>query len=234
MSSLTTLFGSSGSSGGCKIKRQEFTASGVFTPSSALLALGGFVRVTLIGGGGTGGTGTYVATYSQFAPGAGGSSGATVIIELSLTGSITVTIGAAGGNSTFGSFAIAKGGKQGTAGFYIASDSYKPTPGGTAVGFPGFSASGADSVAFPGGTYGGEGGATYGNRNQGGAGSTAKGAYTTTQPASHKGQAGSRGSGGGGSSPWYYYDELDPEGAYPVNVTGGTGGSGYCLVEWLE
>jgi hypothetical protein len=42
-------------SGGGKLRFQEFTSSGTFTPSAALLAKGGYVWVEMAGGGGGGG-----------------------------------------------------------------------------------------------------------------------------------------------------------------------------------
>ena len=46
-------------SGGGKLRYQEFTSSGTFTPSAALLANGGQCYYELIGGGGSGAIGNF-------------------------------------------------------------------------------------------------------------------------------------------------------------------------------
>lgn len=97
-------------------KQQVFTASGTFTPSAALIALGGVVEVRVVGGGGGGGG-------SITSPGGGGGSGADITRILSgVVTPQTVTIGAggaieaAGGDTSFGALLTAKGGKPGTTG----------------------------------------------------------------------------------------------------------------------
>lgn len=124
---------------------QEFTASGTFTPSAALLALGGVVTVHLWGGGGPGGDGGTNKT------GGGGGGGAGQYIKKHLTvsaGAITVTIGAAAQSSTFGSLITAIAGKKGgdhgtTAGFGGGgAGSVNGSTGGTGSGGGGGSALG--------------------------------------------------------------------------------------------
>ena len=75
-------------------KAQEFTASGTFTPSSALLLAGGWVKVFLVGGG-AGGGGTVNL---------GGGGGGQVIKDkfFQITGPISITIGAGGAGGTTG------------------------------------------------------------------------------------------------------------------------------------
>jgi len=68
-------------------KQQVFTVSGTFTPSQALLDAGGAVEVRCIGGGGGGG--------DYYAYG-GGSSGMDITRIVTVTGPVTVTIGAGG------------------------------------------------------------------------------------------------------------------------------------------
>ena len=106
MSFLTQFISGSGA----KFKSQIFTSSGTFTPSAGLLAAGGVVALRMAGGGGGGGGGD----GSSYA-GIGGSSsyweGFTTI-----TGAVTVTIGAGGAAGTTGSPATA-GATGGTTSF---------------------------------------------------------------------------------------------------------------------
>jgi len=93
-------------------KQQEFKTSGTFTPSPELLAAGGLVTVRCVGGGG-GGRGYSIN-------GTGGDSGMDVTRVVRVTGPITVTIGAgggqAGGATSFGALLSASGGKAGAPG----------------------------------------------------------------------------------------------------------------------
>jgi len=90
-------------------KQQVFTVSGTFTPSQALLDAGGAVEVRCIGGGGGGG--------DYYAYG-GGSSGMDITRIVTVTGPVTVTIGAGGygnqngqgGKTQFGTLLTALGG----------------------------------------------------------------------------------------------------------------------------
>ncbi len=94
--------------GGGKLRYQEFTASGTFTPSATLLANGGQVFLDLRGGGGGG---QYVNTGGVQVPMQGGSS--KHLTNYTVTGATTVTIGAGGaypggtgGSSSFGTLTV--------------------------------------------------------------------------------------------------------------------------------
>lgn len=115
---------------------QQFTSSGTFTPSAALLAKGGFVNIILVGAGGGGRSGDVSTTSSPNSGALAGGGGEVVIRTVRVTGAVTVTIGtggaggaavtastdtsgnagAAGGNSLFGSLARAYGGAGGDTG----------------------------------------------------------------------------------------------------------------------
>lgn len=112
MSSFTGLFSTGG--GGLKPKFQEFTSSGTFTPSQALIDAGGYIEVFLVGAGGRSGTTVY-----------GSAGGETILTQMYLTSTSNVSViiagsttgsGNNGGNSSFnGSTAgginvLAKGG----------------------------------------------------------------------------------------------------------------------------
>lgn len=94
MSNLSQFLG-----GGLTPKFQEFTSSGTFTPSQALIDAGGYIEVFLVGGG-----------CKTSRTDAGGAGGETILTQMYLTSTtgITVTIaagstaGSDGGNSFFG------------------------------------------------------------------------------------------------------------------------------------
>jgi hypothetical protein len=92
MSNLSQFSGGGG--GGLTPKFQEFTSSGTFTPSQALIDAGGYIDVFLVGGGGSSDFGYY------------GGSGGEVIMKkmyLSSTSGISVVIGSGGSTSVGGS-----------------------------------------------------------------------------------------------------------------------------------
>jgi len=124
MSSFTDFFPAAGGGGGIP-KYQEFTSSGTFTPTQALIDAGGRMGLLVVGGGGGGIT----VTYTSF--GAGGGEVLMKYATLTNTNNITVTIGAGGtkgsvgtdgGNTTFaassagGVDAVAQGGGGGNNG----------------------------------------------------------------------------------------------------------------------
>lgn len=81
---------------GGRVKRsQTFTSSGTFTPSTSLLASGGWVDITVVGGGGGGSLGNYLT------PGSGGGGGEVVTTTASLTGNATVTVGSGGAGAAW-------------------------------------------------------------------------------------------------------------------------------------
>ena len=95
MSNLTDFFPSGGGGGGLTPKFQEFTASGTFTPSQALIDAGGYIEVFLVGGGGGG----YSASSTN-----PGRCGQVINVNMYLTSinNITITIGTGGSNSNPG------------------------------------------------------------------------------------------------------------------------------------
>lgn len=97
MSNITDFFSSGG--GGLSPKFEEFTSSGIFTPSQALIDAGGYVEIFAVGGGQRGNSSTQ-----------GGCGGEVVLKRcyLTTTTGCTVTIGAggtsngaSGGDTTF-------------------------------------------------------------------------------------------------------------------------------------
>ena len=89
--SASSIFSTGG--GSKTLHWQEFTASGTFTPSSALIAAGGACWVRVVGGGGGGGGGNAGVNYSG---GGGGGSGEDITRPATITSAQTVTIGAGG------------------------------------------------------------------------------------------------------------------------------------------
>lgn len=92
MSTLSQFAG-----GGKSLKFQEFLASGTFTPSDKLLAAGGVVQVKICGGGGGGGG----ATSATSTYGYGGGGGTSYLEAIgTISGPVSVVIGAGGGGGT--------------------------------------------------------------------------------------------------------------------------------------
>lgn len=228
MSNLSEFLGS----GGGKLRYQEFTSSGTFTPSAKLLANGGQVYYELIGGGGSG------AVSNQSS--CGGDAGAYVRGVITVTGAVTVTIGAGGaavsstvntaGNpgsaSSIGSLVTASGGF----GAPLPS-SNNNAGGGRGAGGIGFFTTDTSAVLDARGGVGingkaGGGGGTvqaYGEWHMravdgGGAGNYGVGTVTATSAVSNSG-----GGGGGAVS--------STGGAIK---TSGAGGSGWCRIVWFE
>jgi len=105
---------------GSVVKYQEFTSSGTFTPSAALVAQGGYVNIILVGGGGGGGS------DAKTSYGGGGGGGQVVMRTGKITSAQSITIGAAGtgggatggtgGTSTVATVCTAQGGRGGQGG----------------------------------------------------------------------------------------------------------------------
>jgi hypothetical protein len=93
--------------GGGKLRTQEFLASGTFTPSTRLLALGGTVLVEWLAGGGSGGLVSNVSSAAAYP--SGGSAGQRRSEVLTLTAPVVVTIGAGGTPVTTGTAAALDG-----------------------------------------------------------------------------------------------------------------------------
>lgn len=112
--------------GGGKLCTQEFLASGTFTPSTRLLALGGVVLVEAIGGGSSGAARWNSSSTAAEQGASGGDAGQYVEALVTVTAAVAVTIGAggvrasaafgenkdglAGGATSFGALLSASGG----------------------------------------------------------------------------------------------------------------------------
>jgi hypothetical protein len=194
---------------GLSKRQQIFTSSGTFTPSARLLALGGWVEVICVGGGGGGYASGTIKT------GGGGAQVTRRIVQV--TGNVTVTIGAGGtggitptqgGTTSFGSLVTAAGGLAANQYYGGANDwyTYASSAGGMSqnslsISIP-LPISGYFSVGF-GGLPPFE---SYGIGGQGSLNTDIYNYNSTNAPAN---------SGMGG-----HY--------------GGNGGSGICIVEWWE
>lgn len=156
MSNFSDFFPAAGGGGGGIPKYEEFTASGTFTPSQALIDAGGRVSYLIVGAGGTG--------YN----GANAGSGGAVIFgyaTLSSTTACTVTVGAGGSGgvnqsggtssvafSSAGGTDVTAGGGGGQSGTnygsrYISNDSF-------VQGYPGVFGYGRGARAYSGGPNG--------------------------------------------------------------------------------
>lgn len=238
MSNLSEFIGGGG---GGKLRFQEFTSSGTFTPSAALLAKGGRVYYELIGGGSSGAIG-----HSNAAA-IGGDAGTYKTGVITLTGAETVTIGAggaavsatstntagnAGSQSSIGSLATAAGGiappaptginngggGRGALGLgYFSTDTTYTLDARGGVGVNGRAGGGGGSTPYSSFNYGpwhmrGVDGGGNGAFSTGGAAATATAGTANT------------GGGGGGAS-----------NDYTSGIkTSGAGGSGWCRIVWFE
>lgn len=204
--------------GGVRQKfQQSFLTSGTFTPSAALLAAGGRVRIRyIVGGGGGGGTTS-----------GGGGGGGQVLkdIVVIVTGPVTVTVGAggaiatAGTNSTFGALATALAGQ----------------PGAT-----GATASGGDSPRGGRGSFGTGGGTLANTGGQGGPGIDGFGIGGGGSASGTNAGGGGGGAGGGGLGPIPAGLAQNGRGGVQVDNTGNGGDvnqpgrSGRIDIEWDE
>tara|TARA_R110001592_G_scaffold352273_1_gene650015 strand:- start:1896 stop:2474 length:579 start_codon:yes stop_codon:yes gene_type:complete len=108
MSNFTDFFPAAGGGGGGIPKYQEFTSSGTFTPTQALIDAGGRVSLFMVGGGASG-----KDAGSWYVGGTGGE----VIFKLDTltsTSGIVITIGAGGNNSAGGNSIFAGSSAGGT------------------------------------------------------------------------------------------------------------------------
>jgi len=103
----------------------SFTSPGTWTKDAGLKA----VKVTVLGGGGSGGPSSAPANIPSSAAAGGGAGGASVryIDAASIPGPVSVTVGGAGGTSSFGPFASATGGSAGGTGGAFPSPEFLPT-----------------------------------------------------------------------------------------------------------
>jgi hypothetical protein len=217
---------------------QVFTSSGTFTVPTGVSA----VKVTCIGGGGNGGNATVSSNYAAGGGGGGGGTAIKYVTGLTAGGTVTVTVGAVAGTSSFGAYCSATGGAS------AANASASATVGGAggtgssgdlnitgSTGANGFrfasSCCGNNAVGANGGAAGGAlpsqpfwppgqstslsfiGGAAAGLIGGGGFGATAVG---------NGGAATGYGNGGGGAC------RVSTTGT----STGGAGTGGIVIVEW--
>src|SRR6056300_1798947 len=97
MSNFTDFFpAASGGGGGAIPKYEEFTSSGTFTPTQALIDAGGKVSLFMVGAGASG--------YNGGSWYKGGEGGEVIFVfnTLTNTNSITITIGSGSANSAGG------------------------------------------------------------------------------------------------------------------------------------
>lgn len=193
MSSISELISSGG---GLTPKFQEFTASGTFTPSAALIAAGGYIEVFLVGGGAQGASQQYGGTGGEVI---------TKTMYLTSTSGISVTIGAG------------------------ANDGSNGNDGG-ASSFNGASAGGQNLTA--------KGGSRLGTQVQMQSPSwpSVNGYYNGSGPSAGNGIFGY---GAGGSRNGYNSSYQGGVRIGKANTGQGShnnefGGSGYCLIKWVE
>ena len=232
-------------SGGGKLRYQEFTSSGTFTPSAALLANGGQCYIEAIGGGGSGGV--QINSGATAASACGGDAGAYVCGPVTVSGPVTVTIGAggtavnrsgftgntsgnAGGNTTFGALLTAPGGAGGRG----DNAANAGTGGRGAMSSGGYVTDVASVLSARGGVGtngkagGGGGSATYGAVHMQATDGGGNGAYLTTAGSSITAASATANTGGGGGG--VAYSASGSAGT----ITSGAGGSGFLRVCWFE
>ncbi len=207
-----------------QVKRQVFSSTGTYTPTSGIV----YVDVEIVGGGGGGG-GCDSTAGSAGGGGGGGNYAKGIFTSAQIGASQTVTLGAAGtagsssggtggngGNSSFGSLITSVGGGQGGGGGVSGGDAFGGPGGNGATGgdYNVQGNTGEDSVTtttslFQMGGHGANspfGAGGLGNVTQGGAGPGNVGA--------------GHGSGGGGAT----------AGTGGAGQVGGAGTNGYCVV----
>lgn len=234
--------------GGKKLRFQEFTASGTFTPSAKLLEAGGECYVLAIGGGASG-TAFRTTATSGNGGAVGGDAGSYVEAFVKVTEAVAVTIGAGGsavstsssssqhvannpgGDTTLGSLLTAKGGQA------VSSPAVTPTGGcgGRGAGGLGYFSTDTtntlDARGGPGinGRAGGGAGSsseTYGKHHMRAVDGAGNGAYANFANATASSATANTGAGGGGASV--------TNAGTDYHATSGAGASGYGLVAWFE
>ena len=237
------------SSGGGKLRYQEFTSSGTFTPSSRLIANGGQCFVTALAGGGSGGAARIPST-TTLSQACGGDAGQLVEGMVTVSAATTVTIGAGGtsisttgtvdfntnGNdgadTTFGALLTAKGGKGGVA-FNNLTTTHSARGGDGAGGQGQYVTDTTTTLSARGGAGkngkggGGGGAATYGVSHMTAADGGGAAATATSGDISATNAAANSGAGGGAVT-------LGLVGTSSQTVTSGAGGSGWLRVVWFE
>jgi hypothetical protein len=206
-----------------KISSQLFTSSGTWTKPANVTK----VKITLRGGGGSGGNGT-VNTSGYATGGSGGGSGYITSNTYTVSGNITVTIGAggvitnnvqgasgiAGGTTSIsgGATASANGGSGGSSGVTSGIGVDGAIRGGAGYEYGGIGYYG--SASWIGGNGGG-GSAFGGIKNN----ATSPINVDATAPIANSGHGGGGGWSSNVASTW---------------GSGTAGAGGYCLIEWVE
>lgn len=238
--------------GGKKLRFQEFTASGTFTPSAKLLENGGECYVLAIGGGASG-TALRLVNSTTLGGAIGGDAGEHIEAFVKVTEAVTVTIGAggaavsttgtvnlhaantAGGDTTFGSLLTAKGGKAYTGSFSATTTIGNAGFGGRGSGgLGGFSTDTTNTLDARGGigidgkAGGGAGSCnpSYGEAHMRATDGGGNGASASAVNVTASSATANTGAGGGGAS-------VASAGS-TFHATSGAGGSGYLLVAWFE
>ena len=227
MSNLSDFLASGG-----KLRYQEFTSSGTFTPSAALLANGGQCYYELIGGGSSGACGTLLVAC-------GGDSGEYKSGVITVTAPVTVTIGAGGAAVTNTTVAAGNAGSPSSIGALVTADGglAPPVPSGSNNGGGGKGAGGLgyfttdttdtlDARGGPGrnGKAGGGGGTvqSYGAWHMRGSDGGGDGLWSAAGGATAGSAVANSGAGGGGVA------------GSANSKTSGAGGSGWCRIVWVE
>ncbi len=233
--------------GGGKLCYQEFLASGTFTPSTRLLALGGVVLVEMQA---AGGSGALVDNISSGWFSGGGDAGQRRAELVTVTGPVTVTMGVPGaavttttaanlngndgGDLSFGAL-VAKGGRKG-----LAVGAAQSARGGDGVAGPGLGRfdSGSNNPRDLRGGRGldGRGGGGGGacpdvpeNQVAVDGGGNGRSESITTLVANVAGYSAANNSGGGGGALRLI---TTTHGAYSASA--GAGGTGWLRVTWFE
>lgn len=220
------------SSGGGKLRYQEFTSSGTFTPSAALLAKGGQCYYELIGGGSSGACGTSGAAC-------GGDAGEYKTGAITVSGPVVVTIGAGGAAVTNASATAGNAGSPSSIGALVtaAGGLAPPAPnaannggGGKGAGGLGYFTTDVSNTLDARGGQGcngkaGGGGGTvqsYGAWHMRGADGGGEGLWSAAIGATAGSAVANSGAGGGAVA------------GSTNSKTSGAGGSGWCRIVWFE
>ncbi len=220
---------------------ETFTSSGTWSNPSGLTEL----VVICVGGGGNGTSGAngQAGSGSTAAGGTGGTSGGYIAASVdpsTLPSTVTVTVGAAGNTSSFGSYVVSSAGGGGIASsFGYSATSSTPGAGGngggtvtntgTSSGAPGTpSAAGAGgaggSIGGGSGTAGGSVSVAAVTKCGGGGGGGGGSGNTSSRNGGTGGAGGYPGGGGGGGGAGMYH---------VFSGAGGGGGSGAAGVVWV-
>jgi hypothetical protein len=206
---LSAILGQ-GLGGGGKLRYQEFTSSGTFTPSAQLVANGGQCMAMAVGGG----AGSLGKASGALTASGGGNAGEVIIRPITITSGVSVAIGAGGGAGVAGGLGSTPGNTSvGSLVALGAQRSFNTDVGGSGACSVGNSMHGGLGIfGFAGGGGPGNGGA-----KDGGARGTGGGEYV--------GIAATPNTGGGGGG---------LAASTHAAINGGAGGSGFVRVWWFE